>query len=209
MIELREVSKTYPVDHVALCSTSLGARSGELVWISGPSGSGKSTLLGIAGLLISPSSGEVWIDDQRMDLATDAARTSARAALIGFIPQSPRLFTELTATQNVSLALPRPDGVLAVGALGRVGMDAYGDSAVSTLSGGQQQRVSTARALVSDPPLVLADEPSSGLDDANAATTFAVLRALADDGRCVIVASHDSRIAGFADRSFLLSGVSS
>lgn len=207
MIEIRSVTKRYRSrggETVALAPVSASFASGELTWVSGPSGVGKSTLLGIVGLLVEPDAGEVWFDGVRMDTADDDVRTRARRRRLGFVPQSPRVFPELTAWQNVALATTSAGREQAAAALVRVGLADQCDQRVGTLSGGQQQRVSLARAFVNNPRAVLADEPSSGLDDLTAEACLTILRKLADDGRCVVVTSHDSRLAPFADRTLSL-----
>jgi putative ABC transport system ATP-binding protein len=203
MLEVRTVSKTYGSSppSVALASVSATVASGDVAWITGPSGSGKSTLLGIMGLLVEPTQGEVLLDGRRIDNVSDAERTALRGSSIAFVPQHPRLFTDLSAWRNVSLAR-RGTGHRArsLQALEHVGLGDLGERPVGTLSGGQQQRVSMARAMVNEPVLVLADEPSSGLDDDSAATVFDILRRFARTGAAVVVASHDQRVADHVDQ---------
>lgn len=204
MIELTDVSRSYesPGGRVqALKRTSLAVGAGNLAWVSGDSGSGKSTLLGIAGLLIVPDEGTVAIDGAVLSRESDARRTEARQRLIGFVPQSPRLFPDLPADMNVSLAGRSTDLSAARKSLDRVGMAHKADTAVRLLSGGEQQRVSVARALMCAPKVLLADEPTSALDDANATLMFELLRTIADDGVAVMIASHDQRTSSVSDFS--------
>lgn len=206
MLELRKVTKHYgrhgSVE--ALSEVSLHAHTGELIWLAGPSGSGKSTLLGIAGMLVRPSSGRVLLNGRDETDASDARGDSLRSRVIGFVPQAPRLVPQLSAAQNVSLALERSDTREVELALESVGLEDFAHRRARELSGGQQQRVSFARALVKTPALFLADEPSSGLDDTAAEGIFELLATSARNGASVVVASHDERCATFADRKIVV-----
>lgn len=204
MIVAEQVGKSY--DQAgrrvqALSPISVVVAAGELVWLAGPSGSGKSTLLGILGLLIRPDAGHLELDGVDCTALAESERDRLRQRSIGIVPQSPRLFPEISAERNVLLALARPAQAPARASLTRVGLGDRVDQPVGTLSGGEQQRVSIARALVKAPAIVLADEPSSGLDDLNAASVFQALRDAADGGAAVVVASHDSRLTPHASRT--------
>lgn len=209
MIALMGVRKSYGKSNEfpALPAIDLVADRGRIVWLSGPSGSGKSTLLGIIGQLVVPDAGDVFIDGNLVGSSAEFSPSVLRRTMFGFVPQQPRLFPELSVEQNISLAGARVQRRAIRSALATVGLGQLGSRAVNTLSGGQQQRVSLARALVKQPMVLLADEPSSGLDDINASAVFTALREFADLGRCVIVASHDSRIAPFVDDRITLGGV--
>jgi ABC-type lipoprotein export system ATPase subunit len=206
MIELRNVSKSYGKSRSmpALAPTSVVFERGQFVWISGPSGSGKSTLLGIGALLLRADSGDVIIDGKKVDAEGSSERDRLRRRSVGIVPQSSRLFPELTASQNVMLARRRSSVVDAVSVLRRVGLGELAHRKTKTLSGGQQQRVSIARALAKRPTAVFADEVSSSLDDQNAESVYRLLRALADDGRIVVAASHDHRIEDYATSRLVL-----
>lgn len=209
MIDLNQVSKTYgkAAEAVtALPPTDLRCERGRLTWIAGPSGSGKSTLLGILGLLVRPTSGQVSIDGRPVSSRSEKETTAIRQDFVGWVPQYPRLFSELSVEKNISLAGRGVRSRHIQGALSAVGLGDLGNRSVNTLSGGQQQRVSIARAAVKSPQALLADEPSSGLDDVNADAVFATLRTFADSGRYVVVASHDHRIASFVDDRIELGG---
>ncbi|WP_065571092.1 ABC transporter ATP-binding protein [Microbacterium oleivorans] len=202
MLELRTVSKSYNTGGTyvrALAETSVLAPNGAVVWLAGASGSGKSTLLGIAGLLTRPDSGTVLLDGEDLTDAPDARRTDARQRLLGFVPQQPRLFGDLTVEQNVSLAHTRTQHDRIASSLALVGISHRARSLAKTLSGGEQQRVAIARAVQHAPAAVLADEPTSSLDDENAQTVLGLFRRLADEGRCVLIASHDARVGSIAD----------
>ncbi|NEM91143.1 ABC transporter ATP-binding protein [Galbitalea soli] len=211
VIELRAVTKRYRTDHhrVALPTVSFSANAGELVWLTGPSGSGKSTLLGIAALVTEPDSGEVWLGGVRRDTERRAGRILARQQLVGLMPQTSHLIPELSAVQNLRLSSDPRRAARPTRLLRRVGITHSAHGRVDDLRHGDQTRTSLARALVGDPAIVLADEPSAGLDDTDAAAIFSVLRELADEGRCVVVASHDRRVEHYAHRSVALAAAGS
>ncbi|MEU4625321.1 ABC transporter ATP-binding protein [Actinoplanes sp. NPDC023801] len=179
---------------------------GETVAVMGPSGCGKSTLLHLLGGLDRPSGGEVWLDGARIDGLGEKALAQLRRSAIGFVFQAFHLMEELTAVENVELSAllagrsPRESRRRAGELLDRVGLGDRAGALPSELSGGQRQRVAVARALVNEPAVVLADEPTGNLDSA---ATLDVLR-LFDDlhaaGQTLIIVTHDARIAATADR---------
>jgi putative ABC transport system ATP-binding protein len=185
---------------------SLELARGELVVLSGPSGSGKTTLLAIVGAMLSPTSGEVFLDGEPTSRLRETHRAEARRAKVGFLFQDLQLVDAMTARENV--LLPRvPDGVTeadearADELLARFGVGNTGRSRARSLSGGERQRVALARALLLDPPLLLLDEPTAHLDDAHARAIAGELASLASDQlnpRAILVATHDSRVAGHA-----------
>ncbi len=180
---------------------------GELVVLRGPSGSGKTTLLAIVGAMLSPTSGEVLLDGEPTSRMRDAHRAEARRAKVGFVFQDLQLVDAMTARENV--LLPKiPEGVTAKdearadALLERFGVASLGGAIARTLSGGERQRVALARALLLDPRLLLLDEPTAHLDDANARAIATELAALASDPkmpRAVLVATHDARVAANAN----------
>jgi putative ABC transport system ATP-binding protein len=179
---------------------SFEVRRGEFVVLRGPSGSGKTTLLAIVGAMLSPTSGEVLLDGEPTSRLREAHRAEVRRRKVGFVFQDLQLVDEMTAEENV--LLPRvPDGVMVEDAararalLGRFGVAELARTRARSLSGGERQRVALARALLCDPPLLLLDEPTAHLDDARAGAIVAELAALAKDGRALLVATHDARIA--------------
>jgi putative ABC transport system ATP-binding protein len=192
---------------------SLSIRAGELVVVRGPSGSGKTTLLAIVGAMLSPTSGEVRIDGEATSRLREPHRAEIRRRKVGFVFQDLQLVDGLSALDNV--LLPRvPDGVTtddgrkAKALLERRGLGPLADSKARGLSGGERQRVALCRSLFNDPKLVILDEPTAHLDDEQARAIADELAALAKEGRALLVATHDARIASSSgvDRTLDLAG---
>lgn len=190
----------------ALKASSVELKAGELLLIIGPSGSGKTTLLSLFGCVIYSSSGEVWIDNVKVNDLNESKLANLRLIKIGFIFQRFNLIAPLTALENVMMPLllqgisDRDAKVKATTALEKVGMGDRLKNLSNDLSGGQQQRVAIARALVTDPELMLCDEPTASLDIASAGIVMRELKALAKQGKAVAVVTHDMRLRPFADR---------
>ncbi len=183
-----------------LDDVSLEIARGELVVLRGPSGSGKTTLLAIVGAMLTPTSGEVYLDGEPTSQLRERHRAEIRRQKVGFVFQDLQLFDNLTALRNV--LLPRvPDGVTpeterrARALLQQRGLEAVADSRAKGLSGGERQRVALCRALVNDPKLLVLDEPTAHLDDAHAGALAKELAVLAAAGHALLVATHDARIA--------------
>ncbi len=179
---------------------SLEIARGELVVLRGPSGSGKTTLLAIAGAMLSPTSGEVHLDGEPTSRLRDGHRAEVRRKRVGFVFQDMQLVDGLSARQNVLLprvpeGVRREDEARASELLARFGLGAVEHTGARALSGGERQRVALARALLNEPVLLVLDEPTAHLDDAHAASIAAELHRLAIEGRAVLVATHDARIA--------------
>ncbi len=210
LIEVRGVVKEYRRGDQsvrALDGVELDVSLGEFVSIMGPSGSGKSTLLHLLGGLDSPTEGRVCIDGNDLGALADAALTDFRRRRLGFVFQFFNLLPTLSAWENV--ALPRLlDGArlsglrdTSVALLERVGLGDRVDHRPAELSGGQLQRVAVARALMADPVLVLADEPTGNLDSESGAEILALLRSCtADEQRTVVMVTHDAAGAAVGDR---------
>ncbi|GIF00708.1 ABC transporter ATP-binding protein [Paractinoplanes rishiriensis] len=180
--------------------------AGETVAVMGPSGCGKSTLLHLLGGLDRPSGGEVWLSGRRIDNAGEKALARLRRTEIGFVFQAFHLMEELTAIENVELSAllagrsPRAARRRAVELLERVGLGERAGFLPSALSGGQRQRVAVARALVNEPTVVLADEPTGNLDSAATLDVLNLFESLHQAGQTLVIVTHDARIAATADR---------
>ena len=184
---------------LVLDDVSFEVRRGEMVVVRGPSGSGKTTLLAIVGAMLSPTSGEVHLDGEPTSRLREAHRAEIRRRKVGFVFQDLQLLDGLTALRNVLLPCV-PDGVTAEDEararrlLEQRGLGALADSKAKGLSGGERQRVALCRALMSNPMLIVLDEPTAHLDDTNASAIAEELAALANDGRALLVATHDPRV---------------
>ncbi|MFI6517761.1 ABC transporter ATP-binding protein [Spirillospora sp. NPDC050679] len=190
----------------AVDDVDLDVARGETVGIVGPSGCGKSTLLQLLGGLDRPDGGQVRLGGQRIDGLPETAAARLRRGRVGFVFQAFHLMDELTARENVELPAllagvsPRAARRRAAGLLERVGLGDRAQHLPSALSGGQRQRVAVARALVNDPLLLLADEPTGNLDSAAANGVLRLFAELRAEGRTLVVVTHDPRIAGAVDR---------
>lgn len=208
VLELSAVTKHYggtpPVK--ALDGVDLAVRAGEFVVIAGPSGSGKSTLMNVVGALHRPTTGSVRIDGNDISRLRDSRLTALRGRRIGFVFQQFHLVAGMSAKENVA------DGLLYTGAsrrervrrateaLERVGLGDRGNHKPGQLSGGERQRVGIARALVGDPSIILADEPTGNLDSRTSAAIMDLLHDLHRAGRTIVLITHDREIADQAPR---------
>ena len=210
LIDLENVSRTYrigTVDVPALVDASLRIREGEFVAIVGPSGSGKSTMMNILGCLDRPTSGRYLFDRVPVGDLNDDQLAVLRSRSIGFVFQNYSLLPRTTALDNVAAPL-RYQGVRraerlarARGALERVGLADRLNHEPSELSGGQQQRVAVARALVTEPRMILADEPTGNLDSRSGADVMALLDEIHETGRTVVLITHEATVARAAQRT--------
>jgi putative ABC transport system ATP-binding protein len=213
MLKLDHVSKVYRTSEVetqALGEVSLEIAGGEFVAIMGPSGCGKSTLLNVLGLLDSPSAGAYWFFGEDVARHSERQLTRLRRERIGFVFQSFNLIDDLSVAENVEVALlyrrvPAAERRRRVReALERVGIAHRAGHRPQQLSGGQQQRVAVARALVSAPSLILADEPTGNLDTANGEAVMALLRDAVKSGVTVVMVTHSLTHAAEAGRTIKL-----
>lgn len=207
LIEVQDLTKTYrigTVDIPALRGVSFAVEPGEFVAIMGPSGSGKTTLMNIIGCLDRPTSGRYILDGVNAGRLSDAARAAIRNRKIGFVFQSFNLLPRQTALKNALLPMLysnlRKDVRAAKRALESVGLGHRFHHTPMQLSGGEQQRVAIARALVNDPPIVFGDEPTGNLDSATGVEIMAIFQRLNDEGRTVIIVTHEPDIAQHAKR---------
>ena len=197
----REASLVRAVDGV-----ELEVARGETVAIMGPSGCGKSTLLYLLGGLDRPTAGEIWLDGQDVARLSERALARLRRQAVGFVFQAFHLMDELTAVENVELPAllaaqpPRAARRRATELLERIGLADRAKFLPTQLSGGQRQRVAVARALVADPLVVLADEPTGNLDSASTRDVLRLFDTLHQAGQTLLIVTHDPRIAATADR---------
>ena len=204
MIELKDITKTYrmgEVDFTVLSGVSLSVQSGELIAIMGPSGSGKSTIMNIIGCLDRPTSGSYRFEDREISELTDDELASIRNVKIGFVFQTFNLLARFSALKNVEVPLiyggvpARLRKERAVPLLEKVGLADRLYHKPTELSGGQQQRVAVARALVNNPALLLADEPTGNLDSRSGEEILKILTGLNEQGVTVIIVTHDQSVA--------------
>lgn len=209
LIEIKDMYKIYnPGENEvrALDGINLTVEHGEFLAIVGQSGSGKSTLMNMLGLLDVPTSGKYLLDGQDVDGLTDDELSEIRNKEIGFIFQGFNLITSLTAVENVELPLvyrgmkKEERNKLSIDALNRVGLSHRLDHLPKQMSGGQQQRVAIARAVAARPPIILADEPTGNLDSHSGVEVMKILHELHEEGRTVILITHDNEIANEAQR---------
>jgi len=213
LLHLEGVTKVFTTDEVethALAGIHLEINRGDYVSISGPSGCGKSTLLAILGLLDTPSDGKYVLNQTPVETLKMRDRARIRNREIGFIFQAFNLIGDLTVNENVELPLTyrnmpaRERKMHVTEALERVGMSHRMKHYPSQLSGGQQQRVAVARALVGQPAILLADEPTGNLDSANGEAVMELLSDLHRSGATICMVTHDPRYARIADRNIRL-----
>jgi putative ABC transport system ATP-binding protein len=213
MIQTKDLQKLYTTEEVettALNNVTTEIKAGEFVAIMGPSGCGKSTLLNILGLLDNPSGGEYHFVGHEVSNYSERQRATLRKENIGFVFQSFNLIDELTVYENVELPLlylgvPATDRKDRVGAaLEHMQIPHRKNHFPQQLSGGQQQRVAVARAVIGNPKLILADEPTGNLDSANGSEVMQLLTGLNEAGTTIVMVTHDQAQAGYAHRTINL-----
>ena len=213
VVSARGLVKVYGQGRAALRvldGLDLDLHSGELVAVTGRSGSGKSTLLNVIGALDRVDAGRIELCGLRLDRASERELAPLRRDRIGFVFQSFHLLPELTGFENVLLPTRlngrRPSRERALGLVERLGLDAAAERLPAVLSGGEQQRLAIARALVNEPALVLADEPTGNLDADSGRDVLELLRTIADEGKAVLLVTHEAEATRRADRVLRLAG---
>ncbi|MBV9562903.1 MAG: ABC transporter ATP-binding protein [Bradyrhizobium sp.] len=195
------------VSHILVNGIDLSVNKGEFLAITGPSGSGKSSLLYLLGLLDAPNEGDVIICGQPTSKLSESERADVRLTRLGFVFQFHFLLPEFTSLDNVILPM-RAAGKMSekdmrergLELLASLGLKEHASKRPNQLSGGQRQRVAIARALSNRPEIIVADEPTGALDTASTEQVFSILREIADNGRTVVVVTHDPALAARADR---------
>ena len=213
VIDIQGITKTYvngklsvPVLH----GIDLQVNKGEFVSIMGPSGSGKSTFMNILGCLDRPTTGSYRLNGDEVATLSDDELAFVRNKQIGFVFQSFNLLTKLTALENVALPMiyagmdKKSRNERAVALLSSVGLGERMDHLPSELSGGQRQRVAIARALANNPAIIMADEPTGNLDSKSTIDVMNIFRGLYDEGRTIILVTHEPEIATYASRNVVL-----
>lgn len=213
MIELTGINKSYQTGKTALHvlkDISLSIREGEMVSIMGSSGSGKSTLLNILGILDSYDSGEYKLNGESIQMLSETQSAKLRNKLIGFVFQSFNLVSFKNAMENVALPLyyqkvPRAKrNALALEYLDKVGLKEWATHMPNELSGGQKQRVAVARALITQPKVIFADEPTGALDTSTSHDVMELLRSINQEGITLVIVTHENDIAALTDRTIVL-----
>jgi putative ABC transport system ATP-binding protein len=202
LVQVDDLRKEFG-DVRALAGVSFSVDAGEWIAIMGPSGSGKTTLINILGGLDMPTAGQAVVDGVDVARLDEAGLTRFRAQKIGFVFQQYHLVPYLTALENVMLAQyfhSTTDEKEAQHALERVGLSDRVEHLPGALSGGEQQRVAVARALINHPKLILADEPTGNLDEANEETVIQLFKELHQEGHTILMVTHDPSIGNLADR---------
>ncbi|ENT1945466.1 ABC transporter ATP-binding protein [Campylobacter coli] len=206
LIQIKNLSKEFGKVK-ALDNINLNIYKGEWLAIMGPSGSGKSTLLNILSLMDTPSSGEYILDNENLEQMDEEQKITLRREKIGLIFQQFHLIPYLSALENVMLSQyyhSSVDEEDAKAVLEKVGLSHRLSHLPSQLSGGEQQRVCIARALINNPEILLADEPTGNLDEANEKIVLETLQKLKNEGKTIVLITHNPELAKFADRTLIL-----
>lgn len=203
--------KTGDITIVALTPSTAEFRKGEVTLIVGPSGSGKTTLLSLLGCVIYPTMGDVWLGDTCVNRLSEKELAQIRLNQIGFVFQGFNLLAPLNALENVMQPLilrgesRKEAKQKSMEIIKKFEMESRMKNLPRNLSGGQQQRIAVARALVTDPQLILCDEPTASLDYKSAVLVMDMLKALSRENRAVIIVTHDVRLKRYADRTIYVS----
>lgn len=213
ILEMKDICKEFPMGKgvtKVLNNVSLTVNEGDYLAIMGPSGSGKTTLMNLVGCLDQPTSGTLILDGQDISKCTENEMSDLRLSKIGFVFQNFQLLPRQTALQNVELPLTyaniskKERRERALQALERVGLSDRVNFVPNQLSGGQKQRVAIARAIVNHPKILLADEPTGALDSTSGAQVMELFHSLNEEGVTVLMITHDSEIASYANRRVII-----
>jgi putative ABC transport system ATP-binding protein len=217
LIKIRDLTKVFTMGDTkvtALAGANLDIPQGSFSVIMGPSGSGKSTLLYMLGGLDWPTSGSIVVGEKEITRMDENALADYRQTRVGFVFQSFNLLASMTAEENVAFPLrfagisTKERNLRSLTMLERVGLEGRIGHKPTELSGGQQQRVAVARALINDPPLILADEPTGNLDSASGFSIMELLSSLHQSGKTIVVVTHDQRMTKFATNLvYILDGI--
>jgi putative ABC transport system ATP-binding protein len=205
--------KDKPNEVVAVKNLNIETKSGELFAVAGPSGSGKTTLLSLLGLLAIPTSGRIYFDDEEVSSYSDGWKTKFRKEHLGIIFQQYNLLPNYLAWENIALPLLCTDASTntrkkaSISLMQKFGLEKRADFKVAHLSGGEQQRVAIARALIADPQVVIADEPTASVDQETKCVILDTLKSLKQQGKALIVATHDSDLLAQADQRLELTSL--
>jgi putative ABC transport system ATP-binding protein len=198
--------KGKPNEVVAVKDINLEINTGESLAVTGPSGSGKTTLLSLLGLLAIPTSGRIYFDGEEVSSYSDGWKTKFRKQRLGIIFQQYNLLPSYLAWENVALPLLCTDTSVnarkkaSTSLMKKFGLEKRTDFKVAHLSGGEQQRVAIARALITDPQMVIADEPTASIDEETKRVILETFKSLKQDGKTLIVATHDPNLLNYADQ---------
>ncbi len=216
MIETVNLTKTYNLGKKhqveAVTDVGLTAESGAITTLVGPSGCGKTTLMSMIGQLLTPTKGQVLIDGENITAYSDSWKAVFRRKNVGFVFQHINLLPNFNALENVMIPLlshdtdPVKHKDSALSLLGELGLSERAYFNVEQLSGGQQQRVAVARALITKPKIVIADEPLTFVDEASAKTITDFFESLREDGKTIVISTHAANLAKLADKTYLING---
>jgi len=203
---LTKIYKTGKIEFKALNNVSLKIKEGDFIALMGPSGSGKTTLMNIIGCIDRPTSGEIFLEGQNLSTLPESQLAEIRSKKIGFVFQTFNLIPNISALKNITLSMifaevPRSSReTIALELLKNLGLEKFTKNLPSELSGGQQQRVALGRALVNNPSIILADEPTGNLDSSTGIQILNLLSSINKEGKTIILVTHDASLKKYANR---------
>jgi putative ABC transport system ATP-binding protein len=203
---LTKIYKTGKIEFKALNNVSLKIKEGDFIALMGPSGSGKTTLMNIIGCIDRPTSGDIFLEGQNLSTLHDSQLAEIRSKKIGFVFQTFNLIPNISALKNITLSMifaevPRSSReTIALELLKNLGLEKFTKNLPSELSGGQQQRVALGRALINNPSIILADEPTGNLDSSTGIQIMNLLSSINKEGKTIILVTHDASLKKYANR---------